>query len=119
MEKYKNKAIASMVMGIISVAFCVMGYSSIIGLVLGVLALVFSMQIRNASRIEGFIPNGMVTAGYVLGIIGIVMSSIVFVSCVSCASCGGCTSCVQSCAYGCSSCAYSCMPFRSEYFYQW
>ncbi len=62
MEKYSSKAIASMILGIISVVCIWFGYSTIIGIICGVIGLVFAIQIRKASPIEGFKPDNYATA---------------------------------------------------------
>jgi hypothetical protein len=71
-----GKAVASMVLGILSIALCWL--YGIVGLVLGILAIVFGVQGRR--RPDG---HGMATAGLVTGILGVVFSTfwvIVFVA---------------------------------------
>ncbi len=82
MEAYKGKATAALVLGIISVALAWFGYSAIAGLACGIIALVLSIQIRKAAQAEGFEVNGNAKAGYVLGIIGVILNAITFVTCV-------------------------------------
>ncbi|MBO5487307.1 MAG: DUF4190 domain-containing protein [Eubacterium sp.] len=65
-------AIASMVLGIVSIVFCC---SSIIGLVTGIIAIVLAQKERN----EGRADNGYVKAGLICGIIGAILSGLVLV----------------------------------------
>ena len=65
-------AIASMVLGIVSIVFCC---SSIVGLVTGIIAIVLAQKERNLGRAE----NGYVKAGLICGIIGSILSGLVFV----------------------------------------
>lgn len=65
-------AIASMVLGIVSIVFCC---SSIIGLVAGIIAIVLAQKERSLGRAD----NGYVKAGLVCGIIGAILSGLVFV----------------------------------------
>ncbi len=77
--------IASLVLGILAVVFLFTGMGSFLSLIIGIVAIVMSsMSKRN------FGPNGMATAGLVLGIISVVFGCIVF---VACAVCGGLAAC--------------------------
>lgn len=69
-------AIASMVLGIISVLCCCIGYISII---LGILAIVFFAIDRKTNGKS----NGMAIAGLILGIFGILMGVLAIVSSIS------------------------------------
>ena len=82
MEAYKGKATAALVLGIISVALAWFGYSAIAGLVCGIIALVLGIQIRKAGQAEGFEISGNAKAGFVLGIIGVILNAVMFVACV-------------------------------------
>lgn len=82
MEAYKGKATAALVLGIISVALAWFGYSAIVGLVCGIIALVLGIQIRKAGQAEGFELTGNAKAGFVLGIIGVILNAVMFVACV-------------------------------------
>lgn len=81
----KNAAIASLVLGIISVVCCFFGYSAILSLILGIIGLVCASNSKKA----GF-ENGMRTAGFVLSLIGLVGGALAFVAC-SCLGCIGCS----------------------------
>lgn len=79
MEKKNNGlAIASLVCGIGSVVFAFL--FTWIGLILGVLAIIFSVKARK-NAVAG--QTGMCTAGLVLGIIGTSLSA-VFIACALC-----------------------------------
>ena len=75
----KGAAIASMVMGIISVVLWFFGYSAIISVVLGVVGLILAGNAKKA----GFV-GGIRTAGFVLSLIGLIGGAIFFVACVAC-----------------------------------
>ncbi len=85
----KSAATASMICGIISLAAAWFGWGALLGLALGVVAIVTSI---NAKK-QGFV-GGMAQAGFIMGIIGAVLSGIVFITCVACA-----------CALGSGACA--------------
>lgn len=84
MEQYNNKAIASLVLGIVSLVFICFNYFSFIGIVCAIIGLIFAIQIRKAGEMEGFKPNSMATAGLVLNIIGLALCSVVLIACVAC-----------------------------------
>jgi cbb3-type cytochrome oxidase subunit 1 len=71
-----GKAIASLVLGIVSIVFCVYG----IGIVTGIIGLVLGISAKKEN------PSGMATAGIVLSIIGIVISGITLFACIACVS---------------------------------
>ena len=74
----KNKAIASLVLGIISVVLWFFGYSSILSVVLGIIGVVMASK----SKEEGYDEN-IRTAGFILSVIGIIGGAIFFVACVA------------------------------------
>ena len=80
----KNKAIASLVLGIISVVLWVFGYSSILSVVLGIIGVVMASK----SKEEGYDEN-IRTAGFILSVIGIIGGAIFFVACVACVGMAG------------------------------
>ena len=81
----RGPAVTSLVCGIISVVCCFLSYGAFVGLVLGIVAIVFS--IRSGKMATGPQRNGMATAGLVLGIIGTVLCGLVF-ACAACACAG-------------------------------
>ena len=80
----KNKAIASLVLGIISVVLWFLGYSSILSVVLGIIGVVMASK----SKEEGYDEN-IRTAGFILSVIGIIGGAIFFVACVACVGMAG------------------------------
>lgn len=89
MENKSGKTLStvSLVLGIVSVVLCWLGWFTIISLVAGIVAIVLSVKGRKAN-VEAGEPTGMATAGLVLGIIGVVLSGIVFVCLLACGSLG-------------------------------
>ncbi|MGN0962355.1 MAG: hypothetical protein ACI4PP_02115 [Clostridia bacterium] len=78
-ESYHNKAVASMVLGIIGVCCIFFGYSTLIGIVVSVIGLVFGIQVQKEA------PEAMAKAGVILSAIALGLCAIVFVACVACA----------------------------------
>jgi hypothetical protein len=74
-------AIAALVCGIISVVFAFFGYGAIVGIILGIVAIVLGVLARKDPQ-----RKGIATAGLVLGIIGTVLSGILLIACVACVS---------------------------------
>ena len=83
MEQQSNgKAVASLVLGILSI-LCTFGgswflYGSIAGIVLGIIGIVLAVSAKKEN------PSGMATAGMVLSIVGVICSAIAAVACVGC-----------------------------------
>lgn len=75
----KNNATASLVLGIISVVLWFFGYSSIISVILGIIGLI---QAGKAKEL-GY-QDGILTAGRILSIIGLIGGALAFVACVAC-----------------------------------
>lgn len=80
----KGQAIASLVLGIVSVVFWFFGVGSLLSLILGIVGLVLASMAKKA----GF-EGGIRTAGFVLSLIGTIGGAIVFVTCVACIGCLG------------------------------
>ena len=78
-KKSNGMAVASLVCGILSLVSIVFGMFAWVGLILGVLAIIFG-AIANKAR-----KDGKATAGLVMGIVGAAVSAIVFISCAVCA----------------------------------
>ncbi|MDE6599275.1 MAG: hypothetical protein K2K34_04265 [Oscillospiraceae bacterium] len=76
----KNLAVGSLVCGILSLVLIFFGYGALLGLILGIVAIVLAV---NAKK-NGY-EDGMQKAGLVLGIIGTVLCGISFVACALCA----------------------------------
>lgn len=78
-EPGKGAATASLVLGIISVVTWFLGSLAFVGLVTGIIGLICASKAKK----QGF-NGGIRTAGFVLSIIGLVGSAIVFIACVAC-----------------------------------
>ena len=78
----KSAATGSLVCGIVSLVTWWLGYFAIIGLVLGIVAIVLSIKAKKS----GFV-GGMATGGMVMGIIGTIVCGIGFLVCGVCATC--------------------------------
>lgn len=89
----KAMSITALVLGIVSVVCAWFGIGAILGLIVGIVGLVFSVKARKALQADmaNGVPagnlKGVSTAGLVLNIIGVVLSGILFV----CALCVVCT----------------------------
>lgn len=81
----KGKSIASLVCSIVGLVAAWFGYTSIISLALGIVAVVLAVGVRKANDEN----KSMATAGLVMGIISIVLGGI----CLACVIC-------STCAYG-------------------
>ena len=71
-------AVASMVLGIVSIVFSFIGGLNFVGLVVGIVGLVLVILDKKKA------PSGMATAGIVCSIIGIVLTALVLVACAAC-----------------------------------
>ena len=87
METYRSKATASMVLGIISLSLLLL--FSLAGLICGIIALVFGIQLRKAAELEQFELPEQAKAGFVMGIIGVALNGLIFVACVACFGAAG------------------------------
>lgn len=88
-DPFKGKAIASMVLGIVSLVFFWAGIFSLAALICGVIAVILGAQARKGAQNLGIKVNGMATAGMITGLIGAILCVIGFISCVACVSCYG------------------------------
>lgn len=79
----KNKATASMILGIISLVTIWFGYYAIIGIICGIIGLVIGIDAKKG--LNGQDGAGMATAGIVCSAIGLGLSAISFLACVACA----------------------------------
>ncbi len=83
----KGKAIAGLVLGIVSIVFGILGgIFAILALPLAIVGLVLSVMGRKALQAAGQ-PAGIGTAGLVLGIIAVVLTAISFFTCGICVLC--------------------------------
>lgn len=70
----KGLAIASLILGIVSLICCCFGSGAIIAVILGIIGLV----VAGKAKREGYI-GGMRTAGFVCSLIGLCVGGVVFV----------------------------------------
>ncbi|MGI6577967.1 MAG: DUF4190 domain-containing protein [Eubacteriales bacterium] len=77
-QKSNGKAIASLVLGIISIVFIFTGSASLLGIVAGIVGLIIGISAKKEA------PSGMATAGIVLSVIGLALCAVAFLACVAC-----------------------------------
>jgi Na+/proline symporter len=90
----KNKAIASLVLGIISLAFISVDwipFVNILPLAVGIVGIILAINAKKEMAAAENAPTGMVTAALVLSVIGTVFAAIFFISCTMCVACIGTT----------------------------
>ena len=76
-----------MVLGIVSVSLPALSRMlALPALVCAIVGLVLAIQIRKAAKAEGFEVTSNAKAGFVLGIIGLVLNALVLVACAACAA---------------------------------
>jgi hypothetical protein len=80
----KGAAVASLVLGIISLVLCWWGWVGAISIVLSIIGIILGVSARKQLQPEQ--GRGMATGGMVCSIIALVLSTIVFISCVICAA---------------------------------
>ena len=85
MEEKKSNgfAIASLVLGIVSIVFCFIPGLILVGLITGIIGVVFGVLAKKKN------PTGMATAGLVCSIIGLILSSLVIIACAACIGAAG------------------------------
>ncbi len=81
-------AIASLVLGIVSLVFAFTGPLSIIGAIVGIIGIVLGALSRKKLKKAGQ-PTGMATGGLVMSIIGTILCLIFWVACIVCAGAMG------------------------------
>ncbi|MBE7022245.1 MAG: hypothetical protein E7414_03400 [Ruminococcaceae bacterium] len=82
----KGKAIASLVLGIISLVAAWLGWGAIVSLVLAIVGMILGSQAKKEMPAD---QAGMAKAGFILSLIGLILSAVVLVSCVACVGCIG------------------------------
>lgn len=78
-ESYHNKAIASMVLGIIGVVCIFFGYSVFVGIAVSIVGLILGIQVQKEA------PEGMAKAGVILSVVALGLCALVLVACIACA----------------------------------
>ncbi|MGN1147524.1 MAG: hypothetical protein ACI4TB_03825 [Lachnospiraceae bacterium] len=82
-KKTNGKAIASLVLGILSLVCIFFGYGALLGIVFGVIGLILGISANKEAK------SGMGTAGIVMSAIGLGLCAISFIACVACVGCLG------------------------------
>jgi predicted PurR-regulated permease PerM len=78
-------AVAALILGIASLAFC---WSGFIGSIIGVVGIILgAIAIKKLNETKK--PNGMAKAGLVMSIIGVVLGLIIWISCMFCYKAAG------------------------------
>lgn len=75
----KSAAVASLVLGIVSLVFWFFGYGALVSVICGIVGLICASSSKKAG-FEGGIRKG----GFVCSLIGLIGGAIVFVACVAC-----------------------------------
>ncbi len=76
MESGKTLGIVSLILGIVSIVFCFI--NPIIALICGIVGLILGVMARKR------LPSGMATAGFILSLIGLIISVIMFIAVAAC-----------------------------------
>ncbi len=71
-------AVASLVLGILSLISAFFGYGAIIGLILGIIGTVLGAKARKVSQ------TGIATGGFVCSLIGLIVSGVMLVCTIAC-----------------------------------
>lgn len=82
-ETLHNKAVASLVLGIIGVVCIFFGYSSLVGIAVSVVGLILGIQVQKEA------PEAMSKAGVILSAIALGLCVIVAAACVACIGAAG------------------------------
>lgn len=84
-EPGKNQAIASMVLGIVSCVFMWFGWGSLVAFICGIVGLF----LWSSAKKRGYC-GGILTAAFILSLIGTILSCLLFIACVACVGCAAC-----------------------------
>lgn len=82
-KKTNGKAVASLVLGILSLICIFFGYGALLGIILGIIGLVLGVSANKQEK------TGMGTAGVVMSAIGLGLCALTFIACVACVGCLG------------------------------
>jgi len=78
-----STTIASLVLGIISVACVLLGSYAFIGVICGIIGIFLGISARKNN------PSTLATVGFALSIAGVAASAVTLVSCLACVGCFG------------------------------
>ncbi len=84
----RGSAIASLVLGIISVALWVFAAAFVVTIFVSVILGIIGLILASNAKKQGYI-GGIRTAGFVLSLIGVIGGAVLFMGCVACAGCIG------------------------------
>ena len=76
-KDFNGMAIASLVLGIISIVLNFVGYSWV-GLIMGIVGIVLGVSAKKNN------PSGIASAGLIVSIIGTILCAFIFIACVAC-----------------------------------
>ena len=82
----KNKAVAGLVLGIVSAVAAWTGYGAAAGIIVGIVGIILCIGAKKEMKAVGYTQTGMATAGLVLSIIGVALSALLF-TCTLCVVC--------------------------------
>jgi hypothetical protein len=82
--KNNGKAIASLVLGILSLVCIWFGYSALLGIVLAIVGIVLGNIAKKEIALSGEEGLGMAKAGVICSIIGLALCALAFVACTAC-----------------------------------
>lgn len=80
-NKNEGKALASLVLGIISLVFIFFGTFAFIGMILAIIGLILGISAKKENP-----EDGKAKAGVVLSIIGLALCALSFIACAICVS---------------------------------
>jgi len=81
-------AVASLVLGIVSIIFAFTGFLAFIGAITGIVGIILGALAMKNLKAENQ-PTGMATGGLVTSIIGASLALILYLACVACMSTAG------------------------------
>lgn len=73
-----NKAIASLVLGIVGIVCIFFGYSSLVGIVVSIIGIVLGTQVQKEA------PETMAKVGVILSAVALGLCVLAFIACVAC-----------------------------------
>ncbi len=80
-KQTNGKAVASMILGIVSLVCILFGTFAFIGMIAGIVGLVLGISANKEGK------TGMATAGVVMSAIGLGLCAITFIACLACVGC--------------------------------
>ena len=81
--KKNGKAIASLVLGIISLVCALFGFGAFLGIILAIIGVVLGSKARKINQ------TGLATAGFVCSLVGLILNGVAIVCVIACAGAAG------------------------------